>query len=47
VTDIAYALGYGSPASFTNIFTRKIGLAPQRYRQMEIGKMRDLNEKGF
>lgn len=42
VTEIAYELGYGSPASFINIFTRKIGRSPKQYRLLEQGRARAL-----
>jgi AraC-type DNA-binding domain-containing proteins len=39
INEIAYETGYGSPAAFTNIFTRKIGLSPTAYRKLEQGKL--------
>lgn len=39
VSEIAYEVGYSSPSSFINIFTRKIGFSPRVYRVAEKGKL--------
>lgn len=38
VSDIAYEVGYGSPSSFINVFTRKVGITPKAYRNMQKSK---------
>jgi AraC-like DNA-binding protein len=34
VTDISYDVGYNSPGTFTSRFTRSVGIAPTRYREL-------------
>jgi AraC-like DNA-binding protein len=34
VTDISYHVGYNSPGTFTSRFTRSVGIAPTRYREL-------------
>ena len=34
VTEISYHVGYNSPGTFTSRFTKSVGLAPTRYREM-------------
>lgn len=35
VTEIAYAVGYGSPSGFSSTFKRHVGCAPSEYRDGE------------
>lgn len=44
VTEIAYALGYGSAPAFINVFTRKFGMSPRAWRMMELGKRKSKDE---
>ncbi len=34
VSDIAFEVGYSSGASFTNVFTDKIGCSPKQFRKL-------------
>lgn len=36
ITDISFAVGYNSLGSFTNYFTRSVGISPGRFRRMAL-----------
>lgn len=40
VTDISFAVGFNSLGSFTNHFTKSVGIPPGRFRRMAQGKSR-------
>ena len=40
VKGIAFALGFGSPSSFTFAFRRAVGISPSHFRQRQLGALR-------
>lgn len=40
VSDVAYALGYGSPSSFVNMFRHNMGVTPGSYRSRAVAGAR-------
>jgi len=36
ISEIAEQVGFGDPAYFTNMFTKRMGMSPKAYRNMNM-----------
>lgn len=46
VTDTCYAVGFESPASFSTLFRRKIGLAPAAFQKKQLSQSQSKSDTG-